>query len=58
MLLSELTDLLQTRKDILNVNIDDLINYDNDVRTEEILNSETWEEELVENYIANSSETD
>ena len=41
---SELADLLQTRIEFSKININELLNFDNDIPTEENLNSENWEQ--------------
>ena len=43
---------------ILKNNINELLNFDNDIPTEENLNSENWKQELLKNYIKNSSDED
>jgi hypothetical protein len=54
--LGKLAELMKSRKQTANINIDELINFDDDIPTEEILNDETWEQELLDNYISEREE--
>jgi hypothetical protein len=47
-----LSELLKSRQRVNNYDVDEFLNW-GDVPTEEVLSDENWEQELLDNYIAN-----
>ena len=54
--LAQLARVIATRREFANINIDDLIENDYHITTNEILDDETWEADMLTNYLAQMNE--